>query len=162
MKFSIDFVGDTAVEARLEGLPDALREALRRKVFGLTLMLEDYIKNDKLSGQVLNVVSGRLRRSIFSTTTETATSVEGTVASSGDVKYARIHEYGFSGPETVRAHSRTIKQAFGRAISPKTVFVKEFSREMHMPERSFMRSALADKREEIKQGLADAIHEGTR
>ena len=75
---------------------------------------------------------------------------------------ARIHEYGFSGPETVRAHSRTIKQAFGRAISPKTVFVKEFSREMHMPERSFMRSALADKREEIKQGLADAIHEGTR
>ena len=111
---------------------------------------------------MLNVVSGRLRRSIFSTTTETATSVEGTVASSGDVKYARIHEYGFDGPETVAAHTRNIKQAFGRAIEPKTIFVREFTRQMHMPERSFLRSALADMREEIGQGLKDAVREGSQ
>ena len=161
MKVSIEFAGDTAVVARLDSLPDALRAVLRKKVWSLTLQLEARIKDDKLSGQVLNVVTGRLRRSIFSSVTETDTSIVGKVESSGDVKYARIHEYGFSGDELVQAHTRTIKQAFGKAISPKTVFVKEFTRHVDMPERSFMRSALADMRDDIKAGLRAAVAEGS-
>ena len=159
MKISVYLVGDTAVEARLDALPDKLRKALRSKIHALTLNLEGHIKADKLSGQVLNVVTGRLRRSIFSKMDETETEIVGTVASSGDVKYAGRHEYGFSGVETVQAHNRTIKQAFGREISPKTVHVKQFERHANTPERSFMRTALADQRDEIKAGIEKAIVE---
>jgi phage gpG-like protein len=162
LRFEIEVQGDTAIEARLTALPAKLRAALFRKISYLTLFLENYIKTEKLSGQVLNVVTGRLRRSIFSEVTQTSTSVDGTVGSSGDVKYAAVHEFGFSGDEVVKAHTREIKQAFGRAISPKTVEVREFSRHVDIPERSFMRSSFIDLKDMLQQGIKDAIEEGTQ
>ena len=160
MNFEIEVHGSVEIVARLEALPEKLRASLRKKVPFLALLLEDHIKSDKLSGQVLNVVTGRLRRSIHSDVIETGTSIEGRVSSSGDVKYAAIHEYGFSGAETVRAHTREIKQAFGHAITPRTVNVREFVRQMEMPERSFMRSSFDDLKDVLRRGLVSAINEG--
>lgn len=160
MNIDIQVQGNIAVTGRLDNVPVKLRLALRKKVSYLTLYLESYIKTQKLSGQVLNVVTGRLRRSIFSKVVEANDLISGQVASSGDVKYAAIHEYGFDGTETVRAHTREIKQAFGRAITPKTVFVDSFTRQMHMPERSFMRSSFSDLKDMLKRGLEDAVQEG--
>ena len=161
MDFRIEIEGDTALIAKFEALPAKLRASLKKKIGFLSLYLENYIKTQKLSGQVLNVVTGRLRRSIFSRVDETATSVTGSVSSSGDVKYAAIHEFGFDGEETVRAHTREIKHAFGRAIAPRTVEVREFSRHVHMPERSFMRSSFTDLKAMLQQGVADAVREGS-
>lgn len=160
MNVDIQVEGDTAIIARMDSLPPKLQAALHKKISFLTLYLENYIKTEKLSGQVLNVVTGRLRRSIFSNVEQTDNTVVGSVSSSGDVKYAAIHEYGFDGQETVRAHTREIKQAFGKAISPKTVEVREFTRHMVMPERSFMRSALRDLKDMMQNGIADAVKEG--
>ena len=160
MNFSIEIEGDEAVLSRFDELPAKLRASLTKKISYLTLYLENYIKTEKLSGQVLNVVSGRLRRSIYSKVEQTDTSVIGSVSSSGDVKYAAIHEFGFDGQETVRAHTREIKQAFGKAISPKTVEVREFTRHMVMPERSFMRSSFQDLKAMLQQGVRDAVTEG--
>ena len=157
----IEVVGEEAVLARLDALPPKLRAALYRKLSYLTLYLEGYIKTQKLSGQVLNVVTGRLRRSIYSRVTQSDTEVIGSVSSSGDVKYAAIHEFGFDGEETVRAHTREIKTAFGKAISPKRVEVKSFSRHVHMPERSFMRSSFTDLKDMLTKGIQDAVREGT-
>jgi phage gpG-like protein len=162
MNFEIEVKGDQAIIAHLDALPAKLRASLVRKISYLTLYLENYIKTQKLSGQVLNVVTGRLRRSIFSRVTDTGNSVEGSVSSSGDVKYAAIHEFGFNGEERVRAHTRQIKEAFGRAITPKTVHVREFTREMHMPERSFIRSAFRDLKSMLQDGVREAIEEGLR
>ena len=160
MNFEIEIKGDEAAIARFETLPPKLRASLKKKISYLTLYLENYIKTEKLSGQVLNVVTGRLRRSIFSRVVDTDTTVEGSVSSSGDVKYARIHEFGFDGDETVRAHTREIKTAFGHAIAPKRVEVKEHTRHMVMPERSFMRSSFRDLKTMLQQGIQDAMTEG--
>lgn len=149
-------VNDREVLAHLASIPEKLRAKLRIVIYAEALALEDHVKSDKLSGQVLNVVTGRLRRSIFSRLEETEKTIEGAVASSGDVKYARIHEFGFHGTETVAAHTREIRQAFGRAISPKEVFVREHSRRVNMKERSFLRSALADRRDHIIAAIQKA------
>ena len=160
MNFSIEIQGDEAVISRFDELPPKLRAALTKKISYLTLYLENYIKTEKLSGQVLNVVTGRLRRSIYSKVTQTGDNVIGEVASSGDVKYAAIHEFGFDGDELVREHTREIKQAFGKAIEPKTVVVREHTRHMVMPERSFMRSSFRDLKAMLQQGVEDAVREG--
>lgn len=160
MNFSIEIQGDEAVLSRFDKLPPKLRASLYRKVSYLTLQLENHVKTQKLSGQVLNVVTGRLRRSIFSKVTQTATEVTGSVSSSGDVKYAAIHEFGFDGDETVRAHTRTVKQAFGRTIAPMKVEVQQHTRHMVMPERSFLRSSFVDLKQMLRDGVKQAIAEG--
>lgn len=159
---NITVSGDKELIARIEAMPAAVHAALLRKVTVLALKLEAKIKTDKLSGQVLNVRSGALRRSISNAVEDSSTKITGRAFSSGDVKYAAIHEFGFKGSETVKAHTRVIKQAFGKAISPKTVMVSAFTRQMNMPERSFMRTALADMQGEIVQGLTAAVAEGLK
>lgn len=158
MNITFEVRGDREVVGRLDSLPDRLRVVLRAKVYSLVLRLEDHIKTQKLSGQVLNVVTGRLRRSIFSKVTETQDAIIGEVSSSGDVKYAARHEFGFSGQETVRAHTREIKQAFGQIIEPKTVAVRAFTRQANTPERSFMRSSFNDLRAVLRGELEAAAH----
>ena len=53
-----------------------------------------------------------------------------------------------------------LREAFGKAIAPKTIFMRAFSRHMNLPERSFMRSALDDMQDEIARALNDAVSEG--
>lgn len=160
---SIQIHGDRELIARLDALPEKMRKALAGKTRILAQALQDHVTEQKLSGQVLNIVTGKLTRSIDNRVEESGTAVKGFVFSSGDVKYAARHEFGFDGPEEVSAHTRTIKQAFGRALSePKTIAIRAFARQAHTPERSFMRSSLADMRGEIVEGLTQAIKEATR
>ena len=55
-----------------------------------------------------------------------------------------MHEFGFSGTQNVRESLRTVKQAFGRPISPVEAIVRAHSRKVDLPERSFLRSALRE------------------
>lgn len=53
--------------------------------------------------------------------------------------YARIHQEGFTGSQTVSAHKRTITQAFGKPLkSPVEVMMPTATRNFHMPQRSFL------------------------
>jgi phage gpG-like protein len=159
MNLYVTLVGDRELIARLEAMPERVRRALVTKVTMLALKLEAKVKQ-KLSGEVLNKRSGALRRSIFNEVTETGSGVIGKVASSGDVKYAAIHEFG----GTINVPEITAK---GKALAfmrdGKMVFYKKVAAHtVTMPERSFLRSSLSDMREEITVDLTDAVNEGLR
>ena len=132
-------------------MPSTLQAALYQKVSYLALKLEAKVKQ-KLSGDVLNVRSGNLRSSIQNKVEQSSHSVIGKVYSSGDVKYAAIHEFG----GTTKAH--VIEAVNGKALAfvmnGKQVFVKRVNHPgSKIPERSFLRSSLADMAEEITQEL---------
>lgn len=146
-------IGHKEVAERFAAMPERLRERLRREITELTVDLQSHVKADKLSGQVLNVRTGNLRRNINTRVQETATSITGTVGT--NVEYARIHEYG----GTMKEHLRTITHAFGRPLKQaKTIKVGGYT----VPERSFLRSSLADRRAIIEGRIAAALHDITR
>jgi phage gpG-like protein len=154
---SVDFRGDRPVLDRLRALPDAAGEGLARAVAKLGIGLQSHIRQDKLSGQVLQSRSGALKASIEVATNRSATAVTATVST--DLDYAAAQEYGFSGTVSVRASLRRIKEAFGRPITTKTIAVGAHSRRMNVPERSFLRSALDDAIPDINAGVNDALRE---
>lgn len=147
-----------SVLALLRGYPNRLTDAMVRVVNRFTLELQARTK-EKLSGEVLHVRTGTLRRSINRKVELRGSNVVGTVGT--NVEYAAAHEYGFDGEVTVRAHvrrvaSRTLTELRGtrRRMSVQGVaFVKEHTMHMHVPERSFLRSALA----ELEPGFAPAV-----
>lgn len=159
--FKIELKGDSELVARLDAAPATVRRELTREITAIVLLLEGHIKNTKLSGQVLHVRSGDLRRSVHAVlpVVQTATGVTGKVAQSGDVKYGAIHEFGGRTPAHV------IEAKNGKALhfmmGGKDVFFKKVNHPgSQMPERSYMRSSLADLRNEIADRLQAAVKRG--
>lgn len=156
----IEIVGREAINAKLTLLPDNIHRSLVRKINALVQMLATRVRQ-KLSGEVLHVRSGDLRGSIHTKVTETTTSVKGTVYSAGDVKYARIHEYG----GTIPAHDivPNKKKALAFIVDGKQIFARRVHiPEINMPERSYLRSSLEELRPVIIAGLREATKEGVR
>ena len=86
------------------------------------------------------VRTGRLRASITG-----RVSPDGFSAVIGtNVEYAPRLEMGFSGTERVKAHTRTITQAFGRPIAPRRVDVGPFERQANHPAYPFLRPGVED------------------
>jgi phage gpG-like protein len=137
-----EWVGDQAVIARFEELSPALQTRAVEAITRLSLKLQRDVQTDKLSGQVLKLKTGTLRRSIDWKVNQANGQITGKVST--NVKYGIAHEFGFSGVVDVKAHLRTITQAFGKSITPKTVEVRAHPMKMNLPERSFLRSALRD------------------
>lgn len=97
----------------------------------------------KLSGEVLNVRTGRLRRSITSSGRVTTDGYAVTVGT--NVVYASVHEFGFTGNVVVPAHLRLVRKAWGRPVTnPTQHMVRAHTMRMRLPERSFARSSLAE------------------
>ena len=133
-----------------EGQQAAVKTALRVTVRQLAMSLSTLVKK-KLSGPVLHVgVNGRLRRSITPRVKDRQDSISGIVGT--NVVYARIHEFG--------GHTRPhdIRPRNARAL----FFNGRFAMVVHhpgsnFPERSFLRSALAEMTPEIRAELMLAI-----
>lgn len=155
MIVNITVEGDAALIGRLLAMPPVVQRALEIKVKTLALKLEALVKTGKLNGQVLNRVTGALSRSIHHKVDVLANGVIGRVFSSGDVKYAGIHEFGFRGVVDVKAHVRSM--AFGKETQPFTVGA--YQRQVNAPERSFLRSSLHDMSVEISTGMKTAVVE---
>lgn len=107
---------------------------------------------------MLNYVTGRLFRSIMSDASRLATAMTARVFSSGDVKYAGIHEYGGKTPPHIIVASAKLalhfqwkgKDSFFKLVHhPGSV----------MPERSYLRSSLDDMRETIIAGLRESVRQ---
>lgn len=144
-----------------EGKAGKLLDTLTDKIQRLTYTLLRIVKADKLTGQVLNVRSGRLRRSINAKMMGQGTAkVEGKVGT--NVVYARSHEYGNHETVTVKEHLRMQVKAWGRDIEPKKVTVPAHSMKMNLPERSFLRSALAEMDDQIKREIKSGITEAVK
>jgi HK97 gp10 family phage protein len=154
---TVELVGDKELVAKLNFLPDKLRRALARKLTASALTMVANVKR-KLSGTVLNVRTGNLRDSIEYTLNESATSVEAKVFSGKSVKYAAIHEFG--GQTSPHDIYPAKAQALAFMMGGKQVFAKVVHHPgSKIPERSYMRSTLGDMREEIIEGMNDALKE---
>lgn len=160
----IQITGATEVAAKFDTFPQAMRDKIFMKFGILAVKLQSHIKNDKLSGQVLNIKTGDLKNSIQQEVTQDASSVTAEVFSAGNIPYAAIHEYG-----GVIHHPGGTPYFFDEFMG-KAVFVSiatAITEHLHvqvtkahdipMPMRSYMRTGLADMRQEIletMQGIA--------
>jgi phage gpG-like protein len=148
-------VDDTSLRASFDTKSKRVHDELIRE----TDLLESKIKGDALSGQVLHVISGDLRRSIFSGIEDSTDFVQGFAAQSGDVKYGAIHEFGgtIHIPEIVPVKAKALHWIH----EGKDVFARRArAHDITMPERSFMRSTLKAMEPQIVSGLKAAVLRG--
>ena len=144
---------DTAgVGDRLNALAGKVRASAAQAVQANTQQLLERVQ-DKLSGEVLNVRSGALLRSIVETGLNIDTAGVGdSVASDGSAAYAHIQEYGgrVNIPEIVPRSAKALTFDYGG----KLVFARHVAaHSVDIPQRSFLRSSLAEQ----AQSFADDI-----
>jgi phage gpG-like protein len=145
--------GLEALAARLEEMPGKLAAALGEEAARLGDELRAAVERN-LSGGVLQQRSGRLAGSIDVAVQRDGAAVSATVGS--DVPYAAIHEYGGMIParEVLPQSARALAFPWqGRARFFKRVELPP----VQMPERSFLRSALAAMAPEIRAALAAVV-----
>lgn len=109
--------------------------------------LQGYIM-EELSGEVLHVRTGALRRSIRLIPAELhGNQIGGEVtAGGGPIVYARIHEYG---GDIYPRRAKALRFKIGNRVI--------FSQHVHMPERSYMRRGLTAKQQEIIEDMRAAL-----
>jgi phage gpG-like protein len=150
--------GADAVDARLAAYSSELAASLAARATQLAADLADLVKNDKLSGGVLNSVSGALRDSIEANVNASDTGVTASVGSVGDVKYAAIQEYG--GKTAAHEILPSKGQALMFVIGGRTVFARRVEHPGSViPERSYLRSSLQEMSDEIVAAFAEAPDE---
>jgi phage gpG-like protein len=148
-------VGDSALVAKLNAMPNGLRNGIARAVTRLAIETQRLVQQ-KLSGSVLKVRTGVLRSSINYKVEQSSTGVTATVGTA--VKYAPYHEFGISHSWEIRPKSA---RALAFELNGKTIFAK---RVIHppLPERSFLRSALKELTPKIENDIREAVAEAIR
>ena len=155
---SVVLDGADALQARFAGFPAAMLDSLSAKAAVLAAALADKVRDDKLSGGVLNAASGALRASIVAEAGVDASGVFASVGSAGDVKYAAIQEYGgkTAAHEIVAIKGKALAFANGGAM----VFARRIAHPgSAIPERSYLRSSLVEMAEEILAAFAESPRE---
>jgi phage gpG-like protein len=147
-------VTDKGVRATLDQFGQAAVGEISKAVATLSIQLSAYVKDKKLSGQVLRVRTGTLRRSITHRIGGNQEKIEGVVGT--NLIYAGIHEFGGkTKPHVIEAKKA---QALHFTRNGKSVFAKRvFHTGSTMPERSYLRSSLHEMAPTIKQTLNAAV-----
>lgn len=146
--------GDDFVN-RLNSFPEKFQQALIKKMEVAADDVSNYIKDDLLSGTVLNAVTGKLRASIYARVYPSQTKVTMSVGSRGDVPYAAIFEFGGStGPHDIYP-SRAAVLSFVQGGK------RRFANYVHHPgskfsEHSYLRRGLRDKETAIGEAFRAA------
>ncbi len=154
-------IGAREVAQLLAAVPTAVQDSLLRRIVRLTADLQRHVVEDKLAGQALAIRSGGLRRSIAQAIEEQRGEILGRVGLEGSVPYGAIHEFGGRTPAHAIQPGRARVLAFGK--DGKTVFAARVAHPgSAIPERSFLRTALAELTPEIHAALAAAVAEGLR
>lgn len=147
---------DSVVRFLLKKGP-TIGDAIEQELNAVSIDLQSYIKKNKLSGQVLKNRTGNLRRAIDREVTRTDSAVTATVGVSPNaVKYAAAHEFGAD---------INIPEVSGKlmvfSLGDKMIFtMRHRAFTVHMPERSFLRSSLAENRADIILRLDKAVGQG--
>jgi phage gpG-like protein len=144
--------GQAAFAARLAALPETLASRLAREIERLSGELHRRVERN-LSGAVLQRRSGRLAAGIDVSVARVGVNVSATVRTA--VPYAAIHEYGGTLP------ARRVLPRNGRVLAFPWRGQPRFYTHVEvpaarMPERSFLRSALAEMEPEIRAALTAA------
>lgn len=161
-------IGVAEVVQRFTAAAAGVHKRIVGTVQALGLELLSRVKNEKLTGQVLHVQSGRLRRSTNEQTTDTGDRVTSSVGT--NVSYGRFWELGFVGVQqvraaTVKAHRRLVarsgkKRRKGVAVA--AFMRKAHSRRVNQPARPFLRPALAEMRGRVLEQLSRVASEVAR
>lgn len=180
MKISVE-VKDQALQASLSGYPDRLRQKLMAVMNVLMMDIQAAVKDGKLSGQVLHVRTGTLRRSINRSIAYGESRVTGIVGT--NVEYAAIHEFGFHGAVNVREYLRRSRGQMSMArfrtnkLGEKVevlgsyrkagggagaTTVRAHVRNLDLPEKSFLRSTLREFEARIRADIEQAAKESLR
>lgn len=164
VELTVKLVGDTALIARIDNIPAAVRRALVKKVTALAIEMDEKVVG-KVSGQVLHRVTGALARSINWLVDDNDQEVIGKVRSSGDVKYAAIHEFGGvihhpGGTAYIIQDGQAVWVSNAKADALGHDLPRTKAHDINMPERSYLRSTLADMKDEITEGLQEAVEQG--
>lgn len=154
--FRVD--GVEQAKAALLGRTSAMVENIKTTVTEASVDLVAYVKDNKLSGQVLGNRTGRLRRSVTFKVNDNGGTVSGTVGS--NVAYGRAWELGFKGDQTVKAHERKITRAFGKDIAPVVARVQAHTRKVNMPARPWLQPAMAERFPAYQERFVAAIKKG--
>lgn len=138
---------------KLKSIPEDMRRRLRVAVVRDTKELAALVRG-KLSGTVLKVRSGRLLRSIKNEMVENANTIYGRVYSRG-VPYAAIHEYG----GRTKPHLIVPKtaKALHFMVGGQHVFAARVNHPgSKIPQRSYLRSSLAEIRDKALHDIREA------
>jgi len=154
-------VGAERVVQALSNAPEKATAAAKAALGKWSVDLSGYIKASKLSGDPLHRRSGTLSASVHPYTAETSSSETGGARAGSNIPYAAIHEFG----GTIPAHQVVATNA--KALCFTVDGVRRFAKSVqipaiHMPERSYMRSAFDEKapqgidmvREAVKEAIA--------
>jgi phage gpG-like protein len=164
--FNVVEVGSKEIAQRLRASGGALMDTIAGRVQALAIRLQGYIVTNKLSGQVLNVgkaypghTPGQLRSSITSAIDRNDPVITGRVFSAGDVKYAAIHEFGGTihhpgGTAYYIDRSTGLARFVSNSSGAAEYLPRTRPHDIVMPERSFMRTGLADFKPTIVEELA--------
>ncbi len=159
-----------AVKAKFAGASKKLHDAVLHAVTGLSIELQALVKR-KLTGEVLHVRTGTLRRSINRVVVDHEGQIRAQIGT--NVVYAAAHEYGFQGIVQIRAYIRktyapgsTVLSKGGRrgirtwirkrGEQTGEAHVKSHARKMNIPERSFLRSSLREMAPKISADIRAA------
>ena len=153
---TVTLTGDAELGARLDGLPAAVLAAVAAKSAALADQLLDLV-GQKLSGGVLQSRTGALAASVgVDGPTITETGVVTTLFAGADLKYAAIQEYG----GVTAPHD--ILPVRAKALAFLVGGEQGFAKIVHhpgsrIPERSYLRSSLAEMAETIGTEMKDAM-----
>ncbi|PPQ33639.1 hypothetical protein CCR94_01085 [Rhodoblastus sphagnicola] len=142
-------------------MPDNLRAALAEKIDALAQDLLAQVVGVNLSGGALNARSGALRNSIQLRENNQDSALSAAIATDGSAPYAAIQEYGGK----TAAHDIIPDKAKALAFiaGGKQMFARRVKHPgSQIPERSYLRSALAEKSAEIKQALSETLAEASQ
>jgi len=150
----IDMADADAVVARLAGLPDALRARLGVAFADIGAALYARVQ-EKLDGEAVRSVTGRLKGAITQEVGEKAASVGLDTAAA---PYGAALEFGATIPAQLIAVKNAKALAF--VVAGQQVFAKHVMRPTFvLPAHSFLRSALDEMAPDILAQLDDAVAE---
>lgn len=138
---------------RLLDMPARVDNAVMRSVNSLAIRLVAMVKG-KLSGDVLKVRTGRLRRSIHKELERNGSRFEATVGT--NVEYAKTHELGL----TIPAH--IVRARRGKALAFQWKGQQRFFKSVRipavkMPRRSFLEASLNQFEPTIRAELEEVV-----
>ena len=153
MNINIEVLNGGEFEAFLESKAEAIVAAVKTEMNAETVNLLAYIKDEKLSGQVLNQRSGNLKNSGFIEIEEGSGQITGFVGFGRTVPYAAILNYGGS-IDIPEVNGKLM--VFQRAGA--TIFtMKHRAFTVNMPARNYLESSLEEREPVITQGFREAI-----
>jgi len=153
---SVTLTGDAELAGRLDDLPAVARALVAAKSAALADQLLGLVE-DKLGGAVLHRRTGALAASVaVDGPILTDAGVVTTLSAGADLKYAAIQEYG--GVTAPHAILPSRARALAFLVGGHQVFARIVHHPgSHLPERSYLRSSLAEMAAEIEATIKAAV-----